>query len=133
MDLTVSFPGGKKVDAEIGGFVVRTDQPVSQGGEGSSPSPFVYCLAAMGTCAGIYVLSYLQARDLPTEGVRLVQRHHADPQSGKLTKISLKILLPPEIPEKHFKPIIRSAEKCAVKKLIEERPDFDMAIEVAGS
>jgi ribosomal protein S12 methylthiotransferase accessory factor len=132
MDLTVTFPGGKKVDAEYGGFVVRTDQPVSQGGEGTAPSPFLYCLAAMGTCAGIYVLSYLQARDLPTEGVKIVQSHEADPQTGKLSKVTLKIEIPPGIPEKHHKPIVRSAEKCAVKKLIEEQPQFEIRTEVLG-
>ena len=65
MDLTVTFPGGKKVDAEIAGKLIRTDQPRDEGGEGTAPSPYDYCLAAMGTCAGFYVLSYLQARELP--------------------------------------------------------------------
>jgi len=129
MDMTVTFPGGKKVDAELDGFVVRTDQPASQGGEGSAPSPFLYCLAAMGTCAGIYVLAYLQARNLPAEGVKIIQSHEADPKTGKLTRVSLKIKLPAEIGEKHYKPIIRSAQQCAVKKLIEERPEFEMSVE----
>jgi ribosomal protein S12 methylthiotransferase accessory factor len=126
MDLIVTFPGNKKVDAEYGGFVIQTDQPVKEGGEGTAPSPFLYCLAAMGTCAGIYVLSYLQARDLPTAGVRIVQSHESDPKTKRLAKVVLKIELPAEIEEKHYQPIIRSASKCAVKKLIEEQPEFDI-------
>jgi len=129
MDLTVTFPGGKKVDAEYGGYVVRTDQPVAEGGQDTAPSPFLYCLAAMGTCAGFYVLSYLQARGLPTEGVRIIQSHEAD-EKGKLAKIGITIQLPPEIDEKHHKPIARSAGQCTVKKLIEERPEFEIKTEV---
>jgi putative redox protein len=129
MDLIVTFPGGKKVDAEYGEYKVRTDQPVSGGGEGTAPSPFLYCLAAMGTCAGFYVLSYLQSRDLPTGGVRIIQSHEAD-QKGKLVKIGMTIELPPEIDQKHHKPIVRSAEHCTVKKLIEERPQFEIKTEV---
>jgi putative redox protein len=129
MDLIVTFPGGKKVDAEYGGYVVRTDQPVAEGGEDTAPSPFLYCLAAMGTCAGFYVLSYLQSRDLPTEGVRIIQSHEAN-EKGKLIKIGMTIELPPEIEEKHHKPIVRSAEHCTVKKLIEDRPEFEIKTEV---
>jgi putative redox protein len=129
MDLIVTFPGGKKVDAEYGGYVVRTDQPVAEGGQDTAPSPFLYCLAAMGTCAGFYVLSYLQARGLPTEGVRIIQSHEAN-EKGKLIKIGMTIELPPEIDEKHHKPIVRSAEQCTVKKLIEERPEFAIKTEV---
>jgi putative redox protein len=129
MDLIVTFPGGKKVDAEYGGYVVRTDQPVTGGGEGSAPSPFLYCLAAMGTCAGFYVLSYLQARGLPTEEVRIIQSHEAN-EKGKLIKVGMTVELPPEIDEKHHKPIVRSAEQCTVKKLIEDRPEFTIRTEV---
>ena len=129
MDLIVTFPGGKRVDAEYGGHLVRTDQPVAGGGEGTAPSPFLYCLASMGTCAGFYVLSYLQSRGLPTEGVRIIQSHEAN-EKGKLVKVGMTIELPPEIDEKHHKPIVRSAEHCTVKKLIEERPEFEIKTEV---
>ena len=131
MDMTVTFPGGKKVDAEIEGFVVRTDQPPMGGGDGSAPSPFAYCLASLGTCAGIYVLSYLQARGLPAENVKIVQAHETDPATGRLTRVSMTIHLPPEIEEKHHKPLIRSAKQCAVKKLIEEQPEFEIKTEVS--
>jgi putative redox protein len=132
MELVVSFPGGKKVDAEVGGFVIRTDQPVSEGGDGTAPSPFMYCLAAMGTCAGIYVLSYLQARNLPTAGVQIVQDHEADPKTGRLNKVSMKIRLPAAIPQQHHKALIRAAQLCAVKKLIEESPEFQISTESVG-
>ena len=37
--MTVRFPGGKRVDAEYGGFTIRTDQPPQGGGEGTAPPP----------------------------------------------------------------------------------------------
>lgn len=36
----ISFPGGKKVDATIGNFTIRTDQAAKYGGESSAPEPF---------------------------------------------------------------------------------------------
>ena len=56
MEIEVSFPGGKRVDATFGGFTIRTDQPVSAGGQGSAPEPSALFLASLATCAGIYVV-----------------------------------------------------------------------------
>jgi len=130
MELVVTFPGGKKVDAALGEFVVRTDQPAQGGGEGTAPTPFAYCLAAMGTCAGIYILGYLQARGLPFEGVKIVQSHEVDPKTGALAKVSMRIVVPESIDPKHHAPMIRAAKLCAVKKMIENQPEFEIT---AGS
>ncbi len=40
MDMKISFPGGKKVDADYKGFTIKTDQPRHEEGDGSAPEPF---------------------------------------------------------------------------------------------
>ena len=40
MEIEVTFPAGKRVDARVGAFTIATDQPVESGGEGSAPAPF---------------------------------------------------------------------------------------------
>lgn len=130
-ELVVTLPGGKKVDAHLGGHVVRTDQPVSNGGEDSAPSPFDLFLAAIGTCAGIYVAGFCQKRGLPTEGIRLVQRSHLDPETGALARVEIDIELPRGFPEKYRDALVRVADQCAVKKAIQAQPVFDVKT-VAG-
>lgn len=76
MEMTISFPGGSRVDASFDGFTVPTDQPVMGGGEGSAPTPFAVFLSSIGTCAGIYVLGFCKQRALPTDGIRIVERIH---------------------------------------------------------
>ena len=71
--MTVTFPGGKRVDASFNGFEIETDQAVDSGGDGSAPEPFDYFLASLATCAGIYILGFCQKRGISHEGVRLVQ------------------------------------------------------------
>jgi putative redox protein len=126
MEIKITFPGGKRVNASFDDFEIKTDQSVKDGGDESAPSPFATFLASLGTCAGIYVLSYLEARKLPTEGVEIVQSHEADAKTGKLSKVSLRIVLPEGIAEKHLGPIKRAASLCAVKKLIENPPEFEI-------
>ncbi len=118
----ISFPGGSRVDAEYGSFIIKTDQPPSS----TAPTPFSLFLASMGTCAGIYVLGFCQQRGLPTDGIRIVQRMDRDPLSGLYKNIELEIQVPPDFPEKYHASLVRSEELCAVKKHLENPPKFDV-------
>jgi putative redox protein len=127
MEIKITFPSGKRVNAEMGGVIIPTDQSVEDGGEGSAPSPFAYFLASLGTCAGIYVLSFCQQRDIATEGMSLSQRMEFDVDgSGKrrLSRVTLDIMLPPGFPEKYRNAVVKTAELCTVKKVISDPPDF---------
>lgn len=128
----VTFPGGKRVDTQIGEHVIRTDQPVAAGGEDSAPSPFALFLAAIGTCAGIYVLGFCQKRELPTDGIRIRQRAHEDPETGALARVELDIEVPASFPEKYREALVRVADQCKVKKAIQAQPVFDVKTVVAG-
>ncbi len=122
MEMIIDFPGGARVDAHFGPFTVPTDQPPHS----SAPSPFATFLASIGTCAGIYVLGFCQQRNLPAEGVRLVQTLEVNQMSGMVKKINLDIQVPPEFPEKYKDALIRSANQCAVKKHLENPPIIEV-------
>lgn len=123
-DMTISFPGGACVDAQCGEMVIRTDQPVVGGGEGSAPTPFDLFLASMGTCAGIYVLSFCQQRGLPTDDIRIQERVDVDPRTHMVREVTLEIQLPPDFPAKYKTALVKSAELCAVKRHLENPPSF---------
>ena len=127
MEILIDFPGGARVDAHFGSYTVKTDQPATGGGEGSAPTPFAIFLSSMGTCAGIYILGFCNQRGLPTDGIRIIQRMQNNPMTGMIGKIEMEIQVPPSFPEKYRPSLVRSAELCAVKKLIENPPKFDIS------
>jgi len=126
MEMVIDFPGGARVDAHFGSYTVNTDQPPMGGGEGSAPTPFAVFLSSIGTCAGIYVLGFCKQRGLSTEGIRIVQRVHNDPATRMIGKVDLEIQVPPDFPAKYHESLVRSAELCAVKKHLENPPQFDV-------
>ena len=130
MEMVIDFPGGAKVDAHFGPYTVNTDQPSMGGGEGSAPTPFAVFLASIGTCAGIYVLGFCKQRNLPTDGIRIIQRMHSDPFSGMVSQVDLEIQAPATFPEKYLPSLVRSAELCAVKKHFERPPQFNITTQV---
>ena len=114
MEMTIDFPGGARVDAHFGDFVVPTDQPPSGGGESLA--------STIGTCAGIYVLGFCRQRGIPTDGIRLVQRMQVDPTTHLVSDVQVTIELPPGFPETYADAVVRAAEQCAVKKHFEHPP-----------
>ena len=127
MDIEVTFPGGKRVDAKVGEFVVQTDQPVELGGAGSAIAPFELFLASLATCAGIYALGFCQARKLPTEGLKLTQRYELDPETKLPAKVSITLQLPEGFPEMYRGAIVRAVEGCKVKKTVLSQPVFEVS------
>jgi len=132
-DIEVTFPGGKRVDASAGSFVIRTDQPPELGGEASAPAPFDLFLASLATCSGLYVLGFCQARGLPTEGLGLTQKHTYDPDTKLPTRITLELRLPHGFPEKYRTAVVRAAEGCKVKKTIASAPGIEVTVAPAAT
>jgi putative redox protein len=126
MEMVIDFPGGLKVDAHFGPFSVATDQPGRNGKPASAPTPFATFLASIGTCAGIYVLGFCKQRNLPTEGIRIIQRMHSNPFTGMVGKVDLEIQVSSDFPEKYHSALVRAADQCAVKKHFENPPAFDV-------
>ena len=127
MDMKITFPGGKKVNAEFNGFTHKTDQTRISGGDESAPEPFSTFLSSIGTCAGIYILSFCQQREIDTNGMELVQSMNFNPFSGMIDKIKLNIVLPNGFPDKYKKAVINSANLCTVKKHLENPPKFEIS------
>ena len=126
MEMIIDFPGGQKVDAHFRGHTVQTDQPTDD----TAPMPFELFLASIGTCAGIYVLGFCRQRNLPTEGIRIIQHNHPNPATGMMDHIELEIQVPPSFPEQYHAALIRSAELCKVKKTLEHPPTFDVMTKI---
>ncbi len=131
MEMEISFPGGARVDATLGNFVIQTDQPPHGGGEGSAPTPFALFLASIGTCAGIYILGFCRQRGIPTEDIRLRQNTEFDPETRMVRRVTLDIMLPPDFPAKYAPALVKSAQLCAVKKHLENPPAFTIETHIA--
>jgi ribosomal protein S12 methylthiotransferase accessory factor len=126
MDMKITFPGGKKVNAEYNGFTHLTDQPAAAGGDNTAPSPFELFLASLGTCAGFYVQSFCQQRGIDMAGIELRQSMEWDARTHLIGLIRIEIVLPAAFPEKYRAAVVQAAQLCTVKKHLETPPKFDL-------
>jgi putative redox protein len=126
MEMIIDFPGGSRVDAHFGPFVVETDQPP----EASAPSPFALFLASIGTCAGHYVNEFCRQRGISTEGLRIVERTHPGAH-GMVERVEIEVQLPADFPHKYRESVIRAAESCTVKKHLQRPPSIEISTSAA--
>jgi ribosomal protein S12 methylthiotransferase accessory factor len=122
-EIIVTLPTQRRIDAQVRGHVVHTDQPTDNGGENAAPSPFELFLASLGTCAGIFVQGFCAKRGLSTEGIKLIERpsYAAD---GVLSGVDIELQLPTTFPEKYRDAVVRVASECSVKRAIAAQPTF---------
>jgi ribosomal protein S12 methylthiotransferase accessory factor len=124
--MEITFDGGKVVTAHTQGHSIRTDQPLDNGGGNTAPAPYDLFLASIGTCAGIYVKSFCDNRNIPTDGIKIIQSYVWNKETGLPLNIKLDIKLPAGFPEKYKASLIHVADLCKVKKTIASPPVFEI-------
>ena len=124
MEIKVNFLDNLRLEAKFDDFSVIADQPIRYKGDGSAPGPFDYFLASSALCAAYFVKVYCNARDIPTDNIRLSQNNIVDPEDRYNQVFQIQVELPESISEKDKKGIIRSIDRCTVKKVIQSGPDF---------
>lgn len=122
MEMTISFEEKKKVNAVYNEMLIKTDQSVASGGEGTAPEPFTLFLASIGTCAGIYVKSFCDQRGISASGIKLTQSMKYDPARKLVERIIIDIKLPPDFPDKYKEAVIKAADVCTVKRHLADPP-----------
>jgi len=124
--MEITFDGGKVVTAHSHGHIIKTDQPLDNGGGDTAPSPFELFMASLGTCAGIYVKSFCDNRQIPSENIKIIQTTEYNKETGLPALVKIDIKLPPDFPEKYKASILHVAGLCKVKKSIADPPVFEI-------
>jgi ribosomal protein S12 methylthiotransferase accessory factor len=127
-EIKVVFGGGLKVDAEVRGRVIRTDQPASDGGEGTAPSPFDLFLASLATCAGYYALAFCNSRGIATGGLSVALVTEKEPGAKTIGRMTIRIGLPAGFPDKYKEAVGKAVDACAVKAHINNPPAFKVVV-----
>ena len=124
MEIKVNFLDKLRLEARFDDFTVVADQPIRYKGDGSAPGPFDYFLASSALCAAYFVKLYCETRNIPTDNIRLSQNNIVDPENRYQQIFKIQVELPANISAKDRQGILRSIERCTVKKVVQAGPEF---------
>ena len=124
MEIKVNFLDKLRLEAKFDDFTVIADQPIRYKGDGSAPGPFDYFLASSALCAAYFVKLYCDTRNISTENIRLSQNNIVDPENRYQQIFKIQVELPADISAKDRQGILRSIDRCTVKKVVQAGPEF---------
>ena len=124
MEIKVNFLDKLRLEAKFDDFTVVADQPIRYKGDGSAPGPFDYFLASSALCAAYFVKLYCDTRSISTENIRLSQNNIVDPENRYQQIFKIQVELPADISAIDRQGILRSIERCTVKKVVQAGPEF---------
>lgn len=124
MEIKVNFLDNLRLEAKFDDFTVIADQPIRYKGDGSAPGPFDYFLASSALCAAYFVKLYCSTRNISTDNIRLSQNNIVDPEDRYNQIFKIQVELPADISDKDRQGILRSIERCTVKKVVQTGPEF---------
>ena len=124
MEIKVNFLDKLRLEAKFDDFTVIADQPIRYKGDGSAPGPFDYFLASSALCAAYFVKLYCETRNISTENILLSQNNIVDPENRYKQIFKIQVELPADISATDRQGILRSIERCTVKKVVQEGPEF---------
>jgi ribosomal protein S12 methylthiotransferase accessory factor len=124
MEIKVNFLDKLRLEAKFDDFTVIADQPIRYKGDGSAPGPFDYFLASSALCAAYFVKLYCDTRNISTEHIRLSQNNIVDPENRYQQIFKIQVELPEDISANDRQGIVRSIERCSVKKVVQAGPEF---------
>lgn len=124
MEIKVDYLDNLRLEAKFDDFSVIADQPIRYKGDGSAPSPFDYFLASSALCAAYFVKVYCNARDISTDGIRIAQNNIVDPENRYNQIFKIQVEIPEHISDKDRLGMLRSIERCTVKKVVQTGPEF---------
>ena len=131
MDMITTFTGMFSNSTAYKGYNIKTSQSATSGGDGENPAPFDLFLASISACSAVYVDYFCVKRGIPTEDIRIVMKTEIDPEKRMIGKITINVEIPSDFPEKYIKPMLKSVDMCAVKKLILDPPEFELEAVIA--
>ena len=124
MEIKVNFLDKLRLEARFDDFSVIADQPIRYKGDGSAPGPFDYFLASSALCAAYFVKLYCETRNIPTDNIRLSQNNIVDPENRYKQVFKIQVELPEDISAADRQGILRSVERCTVKRVVQTGPEF---------
>jgi len=125
-DLTVRHLDGDRFAIEIRGHTITVDQPLADGGTDTAPTPTELFIAGLASCVAFYARRYLARHQLSAEGLRVSADYDIGGRPTRVTRISVLITPPHDLPAERRDAFLAVASHCTVHNTLAEAPSVDI-------
>lgn len=119
-EMSVQHMEGDLFAIDIRGHRIFVDQPVSDGGLDTAPTPSELFVAGLASCVAFYARRFLARHDLSAEGLSVSTQFEIGGRPAKITDITVHITPPPSLPEERRAAFLAVASHCTVHNTLTE-------------
>lgn len=123
MPVSVTHDGGDRFSIAIRGHVVHVDQPESDGGDDTAPSPTELFVASLASCVAFYARGYLKRHDLPEKGLAVTGQAQLGAKPSRVVSLTVTLTLPEGVPEEKRQALLAVASHCTVHNTLTHTPE----------
>ena len=120
---------GYRHDVKVGRHVITADEPESQGGSDTGPSPQELLSAALASCTAVTMEMYAKRKGWDVAGLEVEARYSAA-ERGCPTRFELVMRMPSHLSEEQVERLQVIAAKCPVHRTLEGEVAFDERVEL---
>jgi uncharacterized OsmC-like protein len=129
MEMNVVYGGGKRFEAIARNHRVISDQPLDDDGTDRGMTPPELFLASLGTCIGYYAAEYLNARDLPTDGLEVKVSAVKGGKPVRITTIDVTVCAPGADSDLRYREGLRRAVgRCLIHNTLVALPHMEIKV-----
>jgi len=129
-DIHVRHEGGDRFTIMVRGHELLVDQPVTDGGEDTAPTPTELFVASLAGCVGFYAGRFLRRHQLPERGLAVDCRWgFAEGRPSRVGRIDVRVHLPEGFPEGKRRALQAVVEHCTVHNSLRDAPEVEISLE----
>ena len=123
MRVEVRYKTHLQFQAITRGHEILSDQPLDNGGDDAGMTAPEWFLASLGSCAGFYVVKYLQTRGLDTAGLSIdVSAQKTTDSPARLDDIEIRLSLPIVLDDHQQQGLRKAVDACIVHNTLMHTP-----------
>ena len=124
----VEHESGDRFRLSMRQHVLHVDQPETDGGEDTAPTPTELFIASLAACVGFYVHRFLSRHGHQVDGLAVTSEVEYATRPYRVSRISLGVSgvshLPPEVQES----LLSVAARCTVHNSLRQPPEVSIAV-----
>jgi putative redox protein len=126
----VDYESGDRFRIAVRQHTISVDQPVSDGGEDTAPSPTELFVASLASCVAFYARRFAARHDIPTDGLAVTAGFSMASHPARVGEITLQLHVPAELSPEQQASLLAVTSHCTVHSTLMQPPE--VRIELAA-